>query len=143
MVVVRLAVVAGVVAGFALLLRGLDRTALAASFGQANFGTVALAAATSFLLMFWKALRLRAMLAPVASVGAARLYRYTVISCAASTLLPARAGEIVRVWLLVRRDGVPGRAAATVAATEKVFDASGCWRSWLPSPGSCPISRSG
>src|SRR5262245_15564651 len=124
-VALRLAVVAGVVAGFALLLRGLDRRALAASFSQANFGIVALAASISFLLMFWKGLRLRAMLAPFATVGAARLYRYTVISCAASTLLPARAGEVVRVWLLVRRDDVPGRAAATVAATEKIFDALG------------------
>jgi hypothetical protein len=122
---VRLAVLAAVVAGFAALLRGIDLSVLGAAIRRANLGIVLLAACLSFALMGWKALRVRVMLAPFARVGALRLYRYTILSCAASTLLPARAGEVVRVWLLVKRDQVPVRAAATVSATEKIFDALG------------------
>ena len=46
------------------------------------------------------------MLLPVADIPLARLFRYSVTNYAVSTLLPARLGELARVWLLKRRDGV-------------------------------------
>jgi uncharacterized membrane protein YbhN (UPF0104 family) len=136
--VLRVAVAVALVAGFALLLRGLDGRALAAAVEQANPGILVAAAALSFVLIGWKALRLGVLLRPVARVPAGRLYRYTVLSYAASTLLPARAGEVLRVWLLVRRDAVPVRAAAVVAAAEKIFEAIGMLAVVAPLPWMLP-----
>jgi uncharacterized membrane protein YbhN (UPF0104 family) len=136
--VLRGVVVVALVAGFALLLRGLDGRALADAIGQANIGIVVAAAALSFVLIGWKALRLHVLLRPVAAVPVRRLYRYTFLSYAASTLLPARAGEVLRVWLLVKRDAVPVRAAAVVAAAEKIFEAIGMLAVVAPLPWMLP-----
>jgi uncharacterized membrane protein YbhN (UPF0104 family) len=43
---------------------------------------------------------------------------------AGSLILPARAGEALRVWLLKRRDGVPVTSSTGVAISEKLVD--GC-----------------
>ena len=49
------------------------------------------------------------MLAPRHRVPVLRLFRYTIAAFAASALAPARAGEVLRVWVLRRRDGVVDR----------------------------------
>jgi hypothetical protein len=73
--------------------------------------------------LFGKALTWRIMLAPHNVVTMARLYRYTIAAFAASALTPARAGELLRVWALKRRDGVPAHDSTAVALAEKLLDA--------------------
>lgn len=121
----RLTVIAAMVAGFGILLRGLDLHALSAALERARLGLVVAAGVASFVLMWLKAVRLGVLLAPARRVGMGRLYHYSVLSYAVSTLLPARAGEVLRVWLLVKRDQVPVTAAAGAAATDKLFEALG------------------
>ena len=121
----RLAVIAAMVAGFGILLRGLDLGALWAALERARLGLVVAAGVASFVLMWLKAVRFGVLLAPAKRVGMGRLYHYSVLSYAVSTLLPARAGEVLRVWLLVKRDRVPVTAAAGAAATDKLFEALG------------------
>jgi uncharacterized protein (TIRG00374 family) len=62
------------------------------------------------------------MLAPRHVVPTTRLVRYTIVAFAASVVAPARAGELLRVWLLKRRDGVPTADVAAVAIAEKLLD---------------------
>lgn len=81
-----------------------------------------LAAAINFALLFGKAVSWRIMLAPRYRVSLARLTRYTIVAFATSLLVPARGGELVRVWLLKRRDGVPTADVAAVAIAEKLLD---------------------
>src|SRR5256885_11090347 len=50
---------------------------------------------------------LAALLRPVARVPITRLYRYNLGAVAVSTLLPARGGELFRVWLLTTREDLP------------------------------------
>jgi uncharacterized protein (TIRG00374 family) len=50
------------------------------------------------------------------------LFRYTIATFAASAIAPARAGEVLRVWTLKRRDGVPPADTAAVAVAEKLLD---------------------
>jgi uncharacterized membrane protein YbhN (UPF0104 family) len=64
----------------------------------------------------------RIMLAPRHRVGVWRLFRYTIATFAASAIAPARAGEVLRVWTLKRRDGVPVADTAAVAVAEKLLD---------------------
>jgi uncharacterized membrane protein YbhN (UPF0104 family) len=52
------------------------------------------------------------------------MLRYTVVSVAASAVAPARAGDVVRWWLIRRNHGVSSRYVGTVVAFEKLFDVS-------------------
>src|SRR5262245_6344707 len=63
------------------------------------------------------------MLAPRYVVPVGRLDRYTIAAYAASALTPARAGELLRVWALKTRDGVPASDATAVALAEKLLTA--------------------
>ncbi len=81
-----------------------------------------LAASLNFLCLWGKAVCWRIMLAPRHRVGVWRLFRYTIATFAASAIAPARAGEVLRVWTLKRRDGVPVADTAAVAVAEKLLD---------------------
>jgi hypothetical protein len=55
-------------------------------------------------------------------VKISRLFRYTIAAFATSVIAPARAGEVVRLWTLKRRHGVPISDSAAVAVGEKLLD---------------------
>jgi uncharacterized membrane protein YbhN (UPF0104 family) len=62
------------------------------------------------------------LLAPSSRVPLRAMAEYTFASSAASVLLPFRAGEALRVWLLRRHYGVPLVLSGAVIALEKVGD---------------------
>lgn len=118
----RIVAVAAVAFGCYWFVRGIEWDALWGALGSASPALIAVAAVCSFGNMFFKAVCWHVMLRPVAHVNVLRIYRYTLASFAASTIAPARAGEVLRVWLLKRRDGVPATAGAAVALGEKLID---------------------
>ncbi len=100
--------------------------ALLGALSGLRIGYVVLAASVLLLEFVLRAIRWRILLRPVhpgARVGA--LFSATVIGAAVNTLLPARAGEVARPLVAVRRTGAP--LAATVATTvvERMFDLVG------------------
>ena len=62
------------------------------------------------------------MLAPLGPTRFGVALRATVIGFAASFVLPARAGEVIRPWLLARREGLPVAAAFATIILERVLD---------------------
>lgn len=120
---VRLGVTAGVVVGVGLMLRGLALGALADALARARVWPLIAASAIALAVYVFKAISWRIMLAPRFDVSLPRLVRYTVIAFAASAIAPARAGELVRVWLLKRRDRVDAATSIAVATSEKALDA--------------------
>jgi uncharacterized protein (TIRG00374 family) len=50
------------------------------------------------------------------------VFRTTVIGFAASAVLPARAGEVIRPYLLARREGLSATAAFATIIVERVLD---------------------
>lgn len=120
---VRLGVTAGVVVGVGLMLRGLALGALADALARARVWPLIAASAIALAVYVFKAISWRIMLAPRFDVSLPRLVRYTVIAFAASAIAPARAGELVRVWLLKRRDHVDAATSIAVATSEKALDA--------------------
>jgi uncharacterized protein (TIRG00374 family) len=80
------------------------------------------AAVLNFVCLWGKAACWRVMLAPKYEVPTLRLFRYTIAAFATSVIAPARAGEVLRLWVLKRRDGVPITDSAGVAFAEKVLD---------------------
>jgi uncharacterized membrane protein YbhN (UPF0104 family) len=86
---------------------------------------VILAAGLNFVNVACKTARWATMLGPLGRVGYFRLYYYLIVSYAASALLPARAGEALRVYLLRRRDNIAVADSVGVVVVEKVFEVIG------------------
>lgn len=124
-VLLRIVVAVVVLLAFGLFVRDLDWRALLQALGQTSVIAIVAAIVINFLHMGVKAWRWQVMLAPAAHVPVWRLFRYTVANYAASTLLPARLGELVRVWLLKQREGVSKTTTAGVAIVEKVLEGLG------------------
>jgi glycosyltransferase 2 family protein len=118
----RLAITAGVVVGIILMLRGLAIDELAHAIGNARLWPVLAASVIALGVYALKAVSWRIMLAPRFRISLPRLVRYTIVAFAASAIAPARAGEVVRVWLLKRRDGVDPPTSIAVATSEKALD---------------------
>lgn len=120
--VIRIAVIAVVAVALWWLARSLDAAKLGAALRAAPIAPLVVAAALHFVCLWAKAVCWRVMLLPRHRVSIARLFRYTIVAFAASAIAPARAGEVLRVWTLKRRDGVPVADSTAVAVAEKLLD---------------------
>lgn len=69
-----------------------------------------------------RAFRWQYLLAPLGTVHFSTAFRTTVIGFAATFLLPARAGEVIRPYLLARREGLPATAAFATVILERLLD---------------------
>lgn len=88
---------------------------------RAELLPILLATAMYFVTLAGKAWMWRILLAPAHVVPLRRLVRYTIAAFAGSVLAPARAGEVLRIVALNKRDGVPVADAAGVALTDKLL----------------------
>jgi uncharacterized membrane protein YbhN (UPF0104 family) len=121
-ILLRIVVIGAVLACLAWFVREIDWSELADSLAGAKLWPVAVAAALNFACLWGKAACWRIMLAPRYAVSISRLFRYTIAAFAGSVLAPARAGEVLRLWTLKRRDAVPIAESAAVAVAEKLLD---------------------
>ena len=121
----RIASGAVLVAALAWLLAKVEWAQVGEALSHAHLGWVVLAAALNFLNLACKTGRWGTMLGPLGRVGFFRLYYYLIVSYAASAVLPARAGEGLRVYLLRRRDNIPVADSVGVVLVEKVFEVLG------------------
>ena len=117
----RIAAIAIVALLVALFIRKIDWHQLGHAVRHAKVAPLLISSALYFVCLFGKALVWRIMLEPRNVVPMGRLYRYTIAAFAASALTPARAGELLRVWALKKRDGVPACDATAVALAEKLL----------------------
>lgn len=117
----RIAGFALVIVLLALFVRQIEWDKLGAALAQAKVWPLLVAGLLYFACLFGKALSWRIMLAPDHIVGVRRLFRYTIAAFAASAITPARAGELLRVWALKSRDGVPAADTTAVAIAEKLL----------------------
>ncbi len=69
-----------------------------------------------------RAFRWQYLLAPIGATRFATAFRTTVIGFAATFLLPARAGEVIRPYLLARREGLNATAAFATIILERLLD---------------------
>ncbi len=69
-----------------------------------------------------RAFRWQYLLAPIGKTRFAVAFRTTVIGFAATFLLPARAGEVLRPYLLARREGLNATAAFATIILERLLD---------------------
>jgi glycosyltransferase 2 family protein len=74
-------------------------------------------------LTFWvRAMRWQQLLAPIGPTRFRTAFRTTVIGFAALSLLPARAGDLLRPYLLARQEGLTAPATFATIVMERVLD---------------------
>lgn len=110
-----------------------------AALARASWPLVIAAAALNFVNLACKAARWRTLLARAGRITFVRLYYYLIVSYAASALLPARAGEALRVYLLRRRDGIAVVDSVGAIVVEKLFEVLGLLVIVLPLPLLMPL----
>ncbi len=122
----------------ALLVTKVDWPQVGTALAHASLPLVLAAGLLNFVNLACKTARWQTMLAPLApassGVGFFRLYYYLIVSYAASAILPARAGEALRVYLLLRRDRIPVADSVGVVLVEKLFEVLGLLTIVLPLP---------
>ena len=106
---------------FFLFVRSDYRTWLDA-LSEANYAWLAPAIAAYFASFYFRALRWRFLLSPVAATTTGRLYPVVIVGYMANNILPLRAGEFVRSYYLSRREPVSGATALATIVVERVFD---------------------
>ncbi|MFA5911501.1 MAG: lysylphosphatidylglycerol synthase transmembrane domain-containing protein [Vicinamibacterales bacterium] len=116
-------VVLGLAVGLlTLFLRNADLAKVISSVRAARLdyllGSLALTSVT-FLI---RAERWQYLLAPLGPTRFMVVLRTTVIGFAASALLPARAGEVIRPYLLARREGLSATATFATIIVERILD---------------------
>lgn len=111
-----------VIALGAWFVRGLHPRECLRALASADWLLVGAAAALNFVHLGFRTARFGVLLAPARRVPFARLYRYSLATCAGSNLLPARAGELVRIWLLKTHDGIAATTTVAAVLAEKGLD---------------------
>jgi uncharacterized protein (TIRG00374 family) len=114
-----LAITVGLLAYF---FRNADLGALWQETRRADPLKLILAVLVTLLTYVLRAWRWQAVLAPIGRARFSTAFRTTVIGFAASFLLPARAGEVIRPYLLARREGFKPTAAFATIILERMLD---------------------
>jgi glycosyltransferase 2 family protein len=105
-----------------VFLRSVDVSAVWSETRRANPALLALAVAVTGLTYVIRALRWQYLLAPIGATRFGTAFRTTVIGFAATFLLPARAGEVIRPYLLARHEGLNATAAFATIILERLLD---------------------
>lgn len=114
-----LALSVGMLAWF---LRGANLREVITEIENGRPGLLLLAVGVTCLTYFFRALRWQYLLRPLGNPPFSAVFKTTVIGFAVSTLLPARAGEVVRPYLLARRAGFSATSAFATIILERVLD---------------------
>lgn len=102
--------------------RGLDWTSVRAAIGRADWRLIALAVLIVWATYFVRALRWRALLAPLTESSLRELFAATTVGFSAVFLI-GRAGEVVRPTFLPLRDArVRPSAAFVTIGVERIYD---------------------
>jgi glycosyltransferase 2 family protein len=103
-------------------LRNADMAQVWAEMRHARPGLLLAAVLVTGLTYALRALRWQYVLSPLGETHYANAFRATVIGFAATFLLPARAGEVIRPLILARREGLPATATFATIILERLMD---------------------
>lgn len=105
-----------------LALRGLRLGEVWVSIREANYWWLVPSVATYFVAVWARTWRWDYMLRPLKPVAVSRLFPVVVIGYMGNNVYPFRAGELLRSYVLRRREGIPISASMATVVVERVFD---------------------
>jgi hypothetical protein len=116
------AIVACTIGLLALFLRNASLSEVWREVRGADPWLLVLAVLSQGLTYLLRARRWQVLLEPVGHAHLWLAFRTTVVGFAANALLPARAGEVLRPYLLARREGLSATSAFATVILERFFD---------------------
>lgn len=105
-----------------IAVRGVSWEETSAALSSAELVYVAPIFVVAIVSLYLRALRWGVLLRPLARVDRRSLFSATSMGFAANMLLPLRAGEVLRPWLLARKEGLPLAPTMATVAVERLFD---------------------
>jgi glycosyltransferase 2 family protein len=105
-----------------LFARSTDFGEVKTAFEDANYWWVALALPVYYAGLWVRTIRWQYLLRPVKRVTTIRLFPVVIIGLMANNLIPARAGELARAYVLGQREKVSKTATLGTIAVDRLFD---------------------
>lgn len=105
-----------------LALRGLDPRQTWAALSGANFWFVAPAVLIYFGGVAIRGMRWQRLLLPVGKIPVRQAIALLIVNYTVNNIVPARMGDVVRVFLLARETGVRKSASLATVVLERLFD---------------------
>lgn len=106
----------------AVFLRNVDFWRVLREIGRARPEWLALSLASMFVNLAIRAFRWQYLLDPLGKVRFASAFRATAVGFAANTVLPARAGEVIRPYFLARHEHMSATGAFATIILERLLD---------------------
>jgi len=117
-----LVVLALAVGLLALFLYHVDLRSVGRAIAHAHPGWLMLSFATTLINLAIRAYRWQYLLDPLGKVRFGSAFRATAVGFAASTVLPARAGEVIRPYFLARHEHMSATGAFATIILERLLD---------------------
>jgi len=105
-----------------LFLRNVDLWHALGEISRAQPSWLALSLATMFVNLAIRSRRWQYLLEPLGPTSFGSAFRATAVGFAASTVLPARAGELIRPYFLARQDHMSATGAFATIILERLLD---------------------
>jgi uncharacterized protein (TIRG00374 family) len=105
-----------------LVLYNVDLRGVAREIVHARFDWLTLSLLTMFANLAIRAWRWQYLLEPLGATSFGNAFRATAVGFAATSILPARAGEVIRPYFLSRHERMSATAAFATVILERVLD---------------------
>jgi len=92
------------------------------AFSDVNYAWIAASLPVYYLALWVRTVRWQYLLRPVKKVSAIRLYPVVIIGLMANNLIPARAGELARAYVLGQREKISKTTSLGTIAVDRLFD---------------------
>ncbi len=103
-------------------LKGVDLVAMVSGMSRVGVLWVIASVVVGLLSLVVRAIRWRVLLSAIRSVETGPVVSATFVGMMANNLLPARLGEVVRAWVLARREQIPVPTVLASVMVERLLD---------------------
>jgi len=120
---IRTVIVLALAAGLVLLFfRNVDLRLVVGEILRARLPWLAISLATTLVSLAIRSFRWQYLLEPLGHASFGNAFRATAVGFAASSILPARAGEVIRPYFLARHENMTATGAFATIILERVLD---------------------
>ncbi len=100
----------------------LDTKKVLETLSTAKWSFLLIAATINIFVIFLKSMRWQWLLLPKAYIGLWHMFQATAISFAGNNVLPARGGDLIKIYLLGRWARLSKAILVSITGLEKIFD---------------------
>ncbi len=105
-----------------LFIRKIHPGELLAALREANYGYVLPLLLANIFSLFFRSLRWKYLLSPIKSIPLARLFPVAVVGFMANIIFPARSGELVRAYIIGKKEEISSSTTMATIVVERLFD---------------------